>query len=126
MAEAWANHLGQGRVQASSAGSQPLGAITKDTYTVMNEKGISLDGQWSKGLRDVPGGDMDVIVGMGCEVACPVPAGFKGRVVEWDIPDPYARGLNAFRDARDLIEQEVRDLLTELIPPRASPSPEVT
>jgi protein-tyrosine-phosphatase len=49
-----------------------------------------------------------------------VPAGFRGRVVEWDIPDPYARGLEAFRDARDLIGWQVQALLADLIPPRAS------
>ena len=82
--------LWQGRVEAYSAGSHPFGSIVKDTCTVMSEKGISLDGQWSKGLRDVAVAEMDVVVGMGREVECPVPAGFKGRVVEWDIPDPYA------------------------------------
>jgi protein-tyrosine-phosphatase len=120
MAEGWANHFGNGKVQASSAGSHPLGEISADTYTVMRERGISLDAHWSKGLRDVPVAEMDVVVGMGCEVACPVPAGFKGRVVEWDIPDPYARGIDAFRDARDMIERQVLALLAELIPPKAS------
>ena len=120
MAEAWANHFGSGKVQASSAGSHPLGEITADTYTVMREKGVSLDGQWSKGLRDVPVAEMDVVVGMGCEVECPVPAGFRGRVVEWNIADPYARGIDSFRNARDLIERQVQALLAELIPPDAS------
>jgi len=120
MAEAWANHLGNGKVQASSAGSHPLGEITGDTYTVMHEKRVSLDGQWSKGLRDVPVAEMDVVVGMGCEVACPVPVGFRGRVVEWDIPDPYARGIDAFREARDLIERQVQALLADLINPKTS------
>ena len=120
MAEGWANHFGNGKVQASSAGSHPLGEITADTYTVMREKGISLDGQWSKSLREVPVAEMDVVVGMGCDVACPVPAGFKGRLVEWNIPDPYARGIDAFRNARDLIERQVQALLADMIFPKAS------
>ncbi len=120
MAEAWANQFGNGKVQASSAGSHPLGEITADTYTVMREKGISLDGQWSKSLREVPVAEMDVVVGMGCDVACPVPAGFKGRLVEWNIPDPYARGIDAFRNARDLIERQVQALLADMIFPKAS------
>jgi protein-tyrosine-phosphatase len=114
MAEAWANHLGRGRVQAHSAGSHPLGVITEKTYTVMGEKGISLDGQCSKGLRDIDVTEMDVVVGMGCEVACPVPAGFKGRVVEWEIPDPYGGSMETFRDVRDLVEQQVRGLFADL------------
>ena len=117
MAEAWANHFGKGRVQASSAGLYPLGSIAEDTETVMREKGISLDGQWSKRLRDVPVAEMDVVVGMGCEVDCPVPVGFKGRVVEWEIPDPFGEGIDTFRNVRDMIERQVLDLLAELIAP---------
>ncbi|HMD86855.1 MAG TPA: arsenate reductase ArsC [Terriglobia bacterium] len=117
MAEAWANHFGKGRVQASSAGSHPLGSITKDTYTVMSEKGISLDGQWSKGLCDVAVAEMDVVVGMGCEVDCPVPIGFKGRVVDWEVPDPYGWGIESFRNVRDMVERQVLGLLADLIAP---------
>jgi len=120
MAEAWAKHYGNGRVQAFSAGSHPLGAIAAETYDVMHEKGISLDGQSSKGVREVPVAEMDVVVGMGCEVACPVPAGFQGRVVEWHVPDPYGHNLDTFRDVRDVVERQVRVLLAELIPERPS------
>lgn len=114
MAEALANHLGEGRVRARSAGSHPLGEITPETYEVMAEKGITLEGQWSKGLRNVSVAEMDVVVGMGCEVVCPVPAGFQGRVIEWNIPDPYSRDLAFFRSVRDLIERQVTALLSDL------------
>ncbi len=114
MAEALANHLGQGKVRAWSAGSVPLGIIISETYDALKEKGISLDGHWSKGLKDVPVAEMDVVVGMGCEVECPVPRGFKGRLIEWNIPDPYGRDLAYFRSVRDRIERQVTALLTEL------------
>jgi arsenate reductase len=114
MAEALANGLGGGRVRAWSAGSHPLGEIAPETYEVMSEKGISLEGQWSKGLRDVPLAEMDVVVGMGCEVECPLPSGFKGRVIEWNIPDPYSHELPAYRSVRDLIERQVKALLSDL------------
>jgi arsenate reductase len=80
----------------------------------MREKGVELDGHWSKGLEDVPMKEMDVIVGMGCEIVCPVPPGFKGRVVEWNIPDPYGGSLDSFRSVRDLIERHVNGLLEDL------------
>ena len=115
MAEAWANHFGHGRVQASSAGTYPLGVITGDTYNSMNEKGISLDGHCSKGLHDVAVAEMDVVVGMGREIACPVPAGFQGRIVQWEIPDPYGRGIEFFRKVRDMIEPQVRALLADVL-----------
>jgi arsenate reductase len=114
MAEAWANHFGNGKVQAFSAGSHPLGIITSETYDVMREKGISLEGQRSKGLREVPVNEMDVVVAMGCEVACPVPVSFKGRVLEWSVPDPYSSGIESFRNVRDLIERQVQALLADL------------
>ena len=119
MAEAWANHFGKGQVQAASAGSHPYGSIVGDTYNVMHEKGVSLDGQRSKGVREVPVDEMDVIVGMGCEVVCPVPAGFQGRVVEWEIPDPFGGGIDAFRNVRDMIELKVLELLAEHVAPGA-------
>ena len=119
MAEAWANHFGHDRVQVFSAGSFPFGSIVAETYTVMKEKGISLDGQRSKGLSDVAVAEMDVVVGMGYEVECPVPVGFKGRVVDWNIPDPYGRSLEFFRNVRDMIEQQVLELLADLIAPDA-------
>ncbi len=114
MAEAFANHLGNGQVQASSAGSAPLGTVIAETHEVMKEKGISLEGQWSKGIRDVPVEEMDAVVSMGCEVRCPVPAGFKGRVIEWSIPDPYGSDPEYYRHVRDMIERQVMDLLAEL------------
>jgi len=114
MAEGLARHLGRGKVRAWSAGSHPLGEIIPETFEVMSEKGISLEGQWSKGLRDVPVADMDVVVGMGCDVVCPIPAGFKGRVIEWNIPDPYGRDLAFYRSVRDLIERQVAALLSDL------------
>jgi protein-tyrosine-phosphatase len=114
MAEALANHLGQGRIRAWSAGSHPLGEIVPLTFDLLKEKGISLDGHWSKGLRDVPVAEMDIVVGMGCEVVCPVPAGFKGRVIEWNVPDPYGREIEFYRSVRDSIARQVAALLEVL------------
>ena len=121
MAEAWANHFGHGRVQASSAGLLAFGSIPRDTHAAMVEKGISLEGQWSKGLRDVALGEMDVVVEMGFEIECPVPKDFKGRLIDWEIPDPYGRGIDSFRNVRDMIEWKVLGLLADLIAPDALP-----
>jgi len=114
MAEAFARHLGGGKIRAFSAGSRPLGVILLETGEVMAERGLTLDGQWSKGMRDVPAGDMDVVGSMGCEVVCPVPAGFRGRVIEWNVPDPYGHELEFYRQVRDQIEEEVKALLDEV------------
>jgi len=114
MAEALANQLGAGRVQAFSAGTHPLGVISQETRAVLGEQGMTLDGHSSKGLRDVPISEMDVVVEMGAGVKCPLPADFKGRLIQWQIPDPFSLDREFFRDVRDLIEREVRKLLADL------------
>ena len=114
MAEALANQLGEGKVRAFSAGTHPLGVVSQDTLEVLREKGIALEGHWSKGLWDVPISEMDVVVEMGYGVKCPVPADFTGRLIQWDIPDPYGQDGDYFRTVRDLIENEVRPLLADL------------
>jgi len=115
MAEAFANQHGKGRIRAWSAGSSPLGHITAKTCDVMLEKGLTLEGHASKSLRDVPVSEMDVVVGMGCEVSCPVPVGFRGKVIEWDIPDPFGLPVEFFRDVRDMIERKVLELIENLV-----------
>jgi protein-tyrosine-phosphatase len=114
MAEALANQLGKRKVQAFSAGTHPLGKVSPDTRVVLSEKGIALDEHWSKGLGDVPLSEMDVVVEMGEGVKCRLPAGFKGRLIRWHIPDPFLLGRDHFRDVRDLIEGEVMGLLADL------------
>jgi arsenate reductase len=128
MAEAYAKKLSNGRVRAWSAGSHPFGEIVPETATVLAEKGISLEGHWSKSLEDVPVEEMDAVVGMGCEVVCPVPAGFKGRLIEWNIPDPFGHELSFYRSVRDVIARQVSNLLDELLEqkegaPAADPAP---
>ena len=114
MAEALANQFGGGKVRSFSAGTHPLGVISSDTRAALGEKGITLEGHWSKGLEDVPVSDMDVVVEMGFGVKCKLPADFKGQLIKWQIPDPFSLGLEHFRDVRDLIESEVRSLLANL------------
>jgi arsenate reductase len=120
MAEAWANHFGNGRVEASSAGTHPYGTVVEDTCAVMSEKGISVEGQWSKGLREVAVAEMDVVVNMGRGIAFPLPEDFRGCVVEWNVPDPFARGAESFRNVRDMIERLVQELLADLLAPDVS------
>jgi arsenate reductase (thioredoxin) len=118
MAEAYAKKLSAGRAHAWSAGSHPLGEIVPETSAVLAEKGISLEGHWSKSLKDVPVAEMDAVVGMGCEVVCPVPEGFKGRVIEWNIPDPFGHEMAYFRSVRDRVARQVQSLLEELLEQR--------
>lgn len=93
MAEAFANHFSRGKVQAHSAGCIALGWIPVGTYVAMEERGMSLDGHWSKGFASVPIEEMDFVVTMGLGVVCPLPPAFRGRLIEWDTPDPFGAPL---------------------------------
>ncbi len=114
IAEALANHLGHDRVRAWSAGAYPLGWIPSETRDVLEEKEISLNGHRTKGLKNVPLAEMDVVVEMEPGVIGTLPENFKGRLIAWDIPDPFNGELEVFRTVRDLIERHVSALLAEL------------
>ena len=92
----------------------PLGRIAEGTGAVMAELGIPLNGHFSKGVDEVPLRKMDVIVTMGCGIECPTLSGFRGRTVEWEIPDPFGLSLEYFRQVRALLDAQVRDLLETL------------
>jgi protein-tyrosine-phosphatase len=112
MAEGFARALGNGRVQAFSAGSKPSGHVHPTAVRLMAEKGVDLGPQRSKGLDDLPPGiQWDYVVTMGCGDACPhLPARHR---LDWDLPDPKSMDDEAFRHVRDQIEERVRRLIEE-------------
>lgn len=114
MAEALANHLGRDKVRAWSAGAYPLGWIPSETREVLEEKGIALDGHRSKGIKDVPLAEMDVVVEMEPGLAGELLRDCRGHVMAWDIPDPFNGDVELFRTVRDIIERHVNALLSEL------------
>lgn len=111
MAEGFAKALGQGEIEVYSAGSRPSFQVDPLVIEVMKEKGIDLSARRPKGLNDLPPVQMDYLITMGCEEACPaIPA---KKVIEWEIPDPKGKPLDTFRNIRDIIEGKVRALLKE-------------
>lgn len=112
MAEAFAQRLGAGRVEACSAGSRPAGSVNPRAITFMAERGYDLNGNASKPLSAFEGQSFDAVVTMGCGDACPwLPA---ARRVDWDLPDPKVLPDEGFRAVRDEIERRARQLLSEL------------
>src|SRR5580698_10218293 len=87
MAEALAKHHFPEDICAESAGIHPLGFIDPTARAVVEETGISMDGQFSKGLHNQAVQESDLIVNMSG-----VPGGrvFHGKVFEdWAIADPF-------------------------------------
>ncbi|HDQ98984.1 MAG TPA: hypothetical protein ENN51_01665 [candidate division WOR-3 bacterium] len=111
MAEAFCRDLGRD-VECASAGSAPASRVQPDTVAVMKEDGLDITAARPKGFADLAGRDWDYLVTMGCEVACPFLPG--ARQVQWQIADPYGKGLEEYRRVRDIIRRQVRDLLASL------------
>ena len=113
MAEAFARHLGAGRIEARSGGSRPLGHVLPVVVEAMREVGIDVSRYESKGFDEAwVARECDLVVTMGCgDDACPA---FVGkRMVDWELDDPKGRDLAAVRRIRDEIEMRVRRLLVE-------------
>jgi arsenate reductase len=105
MAEAFARIHGGDRIEALSAGSRPSGRVNPTAIQVMAELGYDLSAHASTSVADLPSGEFEAIVSMGCGDACPtVPA---ARREDWQIPDPKGMPLEEFRAVRDRIEREI-------------------
>lgn len=113
MAEAFARIHGAGRVEAYSAGSRPSGMVNPRAVEFMREVGYDLTTHRSKGLADLPPGEFEVVVGMGCgDEGCPL---VKAKWHEdWGVPDPKNLPPDAYRAVRDQIEARVKALLATL------------
>jgi len=111
MAEAFCRALGR-NVECESAGSNPAERVAPYAVATMKEIGIDISAARTKGFRDVTAGGYDYMVAMGCSVTCPFLPGAKE--IRWHIPDPYGKGIEDYRRARDVIRAHVRDLLDSL------------
>lgn len=110
MAEGFARALGQGLLEASSAGSKPSGIVNPKAIASMQEAGIDIGGHQSKSLDDASDGKpWDWVITMGCGDACPhLPAAHRE---DWALPDPKLMGPAEFAGVRDEIRARVSDLI---------------
>lgn len=109
MAEAFARMHGDDTVEAHSAGSKPSGKVNPRAIAAMKERGYDLSTHRSKSLDDIPFGEYEYVVTMGCGDACPwIPA--RNRE-DWDLPDPKQLPEDEFAQVRDAIERRVLELL---------------
>ena len=115
MAAALLEHHSRGRVVVRSAGTAPADEVNPAVVEAMAEIGIDLisTGAHPKRLDNSAVSVSDVVITMGCGDSCPV---FPGvRYLDWPLPDPAGRGVEAIRPIRDEIDQLVRDLLKQLL-----------
>ncbi|MEU1300579.1 arsenate reductase ArsC [Streptomyces shenzhenensis] len=114
MAAAFLTHLADDRVQVRSAGSAPADTVNPAVVEALAEVGIDISAEVPKVLTVAAVQASDVVITMGCGDTCPV---FPGkRYLDWKLPDPAGRGVDAVRPVRDEIERRVRTLLNEIAP----------
>ena len=112
MAAALLNHQAAGRVQVTSAGSQPADQVNPAVVAVMAEIGLDISREFPKPLTTGKVQVADVVITMGCGDACPIYPG--KRYEDWDLPDPAGLSVEQVRPIRDAIATRVQTLLTEL------------
>lgn len=111
MAEGWARHLGEGVIDAYSAGTEVYPGPKPLAIEVMKDAGVNMDHASSKLLDDIPD-EFDILITMGCGVECPfVPC--KHRE-DWGLDDPSGGPKSGFEQTRDLIKSNVLDLIDRI------------
>lgn len=114
MAEALARHLGRGRVESFSAGTDPQ-PINPFTIRAMADLDIDISGQSSKHVSKFLKERFDYVITV-CDRAketCPTWPGLKDQI-HWSIDDPaLVKGsdeqrIHAFTTARNTIAHRIR------------------
>ena len=111
MAEGFAREMGNGIIEARSAGTKPAGAVARLAVEAMREKGIDISGQRPKALTHEMVEWANIFISMGCGVEQSCPAIYLDMLEDWAIGDPYGGTIEDYRSARDRIEAKVRELL---------------
>lgn len=118
MAEGLARASAPAGWQIHSAGSQPA-VVHPLAIEVMQEIGIDITNQRSKGLDDVLVKEADYIITLCADEVCPVVPGSTQKL-HWPMPDPASEGemiryqIDSFRDVRDEIKRRLDALWAEL------------
>ncbi len=112
IAEAFAKMHGKGIVEAYSAGSKPSGIINPKAIASMTEVGYDLNRHQSFGLDKIPQIRYDYAITMGCGDECPMINAVNRE--DWGLPDPKHMEPKEFNRVRDIIETEVKDLISKI------------
>ena len=88
MAEAFANHYGEDKLTAQSAGIKLAPQVNPVVVGVMAEKGIDISQNKPKMLTQAIANEADLIVTMGCGGSDFCPGPFFKETVDWALEDP--------------------------------------
>ena len=114
MAEAFARKLGEGKIIAESAGTEPGDGLNPQAVAAMEEIGFDMSAHHPKVLTVGMVDSADRIITMGCGVDAGVcPAAFM-PTEDWGLDDPKGRPIEEVRAIRDQIRARVEGLIVEL------------
>jgi arsenate reductase (thioredoxin) len=114
MAEAFANKLGAGKIDAISAGTEPGDHLNLQVASVMEEIGYDMSGHYPNTMTLEMVNSADRIITMGCGVDAGVcPASFVPSE-DWGLVDPNGQPTEKVREIRDQIKMKVEKLIEEL------------
>lgn len=111
MAEAFTRALSGGRVKAVSAGTLPGATLNPVAAEAMEERGITLEGQYPKVIDQHMVDDSDYAFTMGCRIDGSCPATFVPSE-DWGLDDPAGQSIESVRRIRDQVEARVRQMLS--------------
>jgi ArsR family transcriptional regulator, arsenate/arsenite/antimonite-responsive transcriptional repressor / arsenate reductase (thioredoxin) len=113
IAEALAERLGAGAIEACSAGSHPK-PVHPNAVRVMREHGIHLEGRRSKHLSEFSAQRFDYVISL-CDRVREVCPEFPGHpeMIHWSIPDPAREGSND-RESLPAFQRTAEELATRL------------
>ncbi len=116
MAEAMARFMGGGRIVAYSAGLNPTGMVAEGSLWTLRELGYPNNGLKSKGIDEVPLGQLDVAVSLiGPSGLRYLPHGLAARLESWSIRDPYGDDEEVYLAVGRILEARIRELVDELL-----------
>ncbi|MEM2889579.1 MAG: arsenate reductase ArsC [Candidatus Bathyarchaeia archaeon] len=112
MAEGFLKAMAGDKISAKSAGNMPSERVNSLAVQVMKEVGIDISGHKPKMITAEMIQEADRIILMGCGGnACPI---VPKQVEDWQIEDPAGKGIEKFREVRDIIREKVRKLIDEM------------
>lgn len=112
IAEALGKHLAGDVFESYSGGTEVKDKINQDAVRIMKQRyDIDMEKtQYSKLLTELP--DVDIVVTMGCNVACPyMPCEEK---MDWGLDDPTGKSDEEFNKIIDIIETKIKELANRL------------
>lgn len=121
MAEAFAKRLGEGKILAESAGTEPGTGLNPQAVAAMEEIGYDMSGHCPKVMTPEMVDSADKVITMGCGVnlddidhgGAVCPAVFV-ESEDWGLEDPKGRPVEKVREIRDQIKSRVEKLIEEL------------